>query len=777
MMTISRCALVSTAIALLASTAAAGQGGAPGRTAALPADRWVLKDSLKTKSKMFAAAVYMPATDEFLLWGLPDDRFEVETFSAREGRWKNVTPPQGLPDFPKGMRSDVDIELTAGTTVAFASAGGVERPTRAMTFHQVTYDTKRDRVLFYLGGRTFSYDPKTRLWHNLEPKQSPVACQGLTWASLCYDPVNDEAVLFGGGLALNAWGGAYTWLYDCKENTWRALEQPRGEQPPLRCVSQMACDAKNKVIVLAGGHAQSRLLADTWVYDLTKRRWSERKPKLCPPPAECVAMAYVASRGQILYCAGMDQTWSYDAAADRWTRLKGDLGLGRSDYPQQSTSFLSCSYSTADDVVLLLGSGTRPWDNVRRTWLCRLDPATATHPEQKGARPGDTAEPHPLKYVPESTVTAAERSAHEKWLAELPANTMVEVKPPVSVPHRTWSTADIDTKRGRVIYTGGGHSGYCGTDWAYYDVGANRWSMCWPPERAPYCWGYSGKPLGWSYGRQPWAIHNRHILKYDPQGDKYVYLDPYARNADRCQMLLTDDYRDAFDYSLEAKGGWQFTFDPAAGKLTGPEFGQPLSGHPAGALVGFIGTPHGLSAALWAGGLYQGTLKDGRYAWTRLTQEVPPKFGQWEVHPMAYDSRRDRLLVVQGTGGAFRSKEKEPDVTRIFAYPFKTGKWEEIKTTGRSELSRDALYIARHDSVLMLGRDKWLVLDLASNQWRIIDCQMPDGRTVNYGWNLATVYDPVHDVAVVLSTSGGSLRMYLFRYDPKTAKYREENSR
>jgi hypothetical protein len=46
------------------------------------------------------------------------------------------------------------------------------------------------------------------------PAVSPTACGSLAWASLCYDPVNDEAVLFGGGMALNLWGGAYTWLYD-----------------------------------------------------------------------------------------------------------------------------------------------------------------------------------------------------------------------------------------------------------------------------------------------------------------------------------------------------------------------------------------------------------------------------------------------------------------------------------------------------------------------------------------------------------------------------------
>jgi hypothetical protein len=53
----------------------------------------------------------------------------------------------------------------------------------------------------------------------------------------------------------------------------------------------------------------------------------------------------------------------------------------------------------------------------------------------------------------------------------------------------------------------------------------------------------------------------------------------------------------------------------------------------------------------------------------------------------------------------------------------------------------------------------------------VIDTQMPEK---GYGWDAAMVYDPVHDVAVALLPPrfSGPMRVFLFRYDPKTAKYR-----
>jgi hypothetical protein len=350
---------VSAAVALFVGATclapASARGASPG---AGETNQWIEVDAFQTGAKAFCATVYMPATGEFLLWGLPHDRFEVETFTLKSGKWQDSEPADGLPAFPeRGWRDSTSIHGQGlPNRVQFIASEGVERPSRAPTFHQVTYDTRRERVLFYVGGKTFSYDPKTRRWTDLKPERSPTACGSLVWASLCCDPVNDEAVLFGGGMALNLWGGAYTWLYDCEANTWRPLDQPRAEQPPLRCCVQTAFDAKNNVIVLFGGDDQSKRLADTWVYDVKTRRWAERKPPVSPPPVATCGLTYVASQGLVLMCSGNEQTWTYDAAANRWTRINGSLALDRrEDNPSWSTGFMSCAYSAKDDAAVLVG--------------------------------------------------------------------------------------------------------------------------------------------------------------------------------------------------------------------------------------------------------------------------------------------------------------------------------------------------------------------------------------------------------------------------------------
>ena len=52
-----------------------------------------------------------------------------------------------------------------------------------------------------------------------------------------------------------------------------------------------------------------------------------------------------------------------------------------------------------------------------------------------------------------------------------------------------------------------------------------------------------------------------------------------------------------------------------------------------------------------------------------------------------------------------------------------------------------------------------------------LDVAMPKGA---YGTEAAMVYDPKHDVSVLLLPAGfsGSMQTFLFRFDPKTAKYK-----
>jgi hypothetical protein len=342
---------------------------------------------------------------------------------------------------------------------------------------------------------------------------------------------------------------------------------------------------------------------------------------------------------------------------------------------------------------------------------------------------------------------------------------MVEVDLPATVTAKTWSTATIDIHRGGVIYTGGGHSGYSGNDWAHYSVADNRWSLSWPPKVAPYLWACSVGPFGWSYEAQPWSTHTRHTYQYDPQSRMCVYLGRHHSGLDGQEMWLSDRAEDAFRYSEKEHGGWQWVYDPVQRKLFSPHFGSPWGRHEK--LVGFIGTPHGLYAAV-NNRLHHGTVKDGECAWQVISESVPPVSGDYEVHPLVYDGKRDRLLLLCGEGQVYHPQHRGARVT-VFTYTLKTGTWNKLETSGYAELSREAVYIPRHDSLMLLGDRKLLVMDCETNLWRVVDAEMPEK---GYGWDAAMVYDPIHDVTVALLPPrfSGPMRVFLFRYEPKTAK-------
>jgi len=250
-----------------------------------------------------------------------------------------------------------------------------------------------------------------------------------------------------------------------------------------------------------------------------------------------------------------------------------------------------------------------------------------------------------------------------------------------------------------------------------------------------------------------------------------VYLGREHTPMDGQEVLLSDKREEAFRYSANNRGYWQWVYDPVKKKLFPPHFGSPW-GH-FDKLYGFIGTPHGLYLAVEVNRsrrLYHGTVKDGKCTWKLINEAVPPRSGDYEVHPLVYDSKRDRLLLLFGQGLVYHPQCREGQVT-VFAYPLKTSKWEKLKTTGYAELSREAVYIEKHDALMLLGDRKLLVMDCGTNRWRVIDTEMPEK---GYGWDAAMVYDPVHDVTVALLPPkfSGPMRVFLFRYDPKTAKYK-----
>ncbi len=778
-------ALAMGPLAAWPSLGAESVGSSASGRAAPSANSWVEVSTTSKPLQAFCDLRYQRVTDEFLMWGrIGGHAYEGRDYEVRalrladaEPRWVDALPLgkektwadgrfpnwsclchplKHKPDRP--WLGDISDNVVEGfghvNRVSFVETDGVLRPTRVPTFHQVAYDSKRGHLVYYAGGRTFAYDPKGRTWTDLKAAP-PLACESLVWASMAYDPVGDQIVLFGGGMAMNPWGGAKTWVFDCEKNEWRRPELKNGVEPPPRCNAQLVYDSKNRGMVLFGGDAQDRLLADTWVLNPGKMAWEERKPVKSPPPPDRYGACFVEKHGLVFLVTPSSRrtsgaAWIYDVAADAWTPLKGRL-------PLSDMQWITCDYSPKDDVVVAASPGVG-------MWLYRLDPATAADPDPKreSARPGAWVWHSESRAQMESILAAPppDRAATEKMLKELPVNTPVVVDYPGHLISKTWSGATIDTDRGVVIYTGGGHSGYSGNDIALYDVGANRWSFDNPPSFMPFLRGVNKVAACWDYRQRPQSQHTYRWYCYDPQSQMMVYC-PRDDGLNQTQYVqLEADPAKAFLYDRGKHGSWTLVFDPVRNKCYPLFPGRPYrTVYP----LALVGTPRGVYAKPGKE-LYHGevTVKDDRPSieWRLLDKDCP--VGETEAQPLLYDGKRNRLLFV-----GWR-KAGPPE---IHERPLPDGSWRKLGTSGEVNYTREVVYDTANDCLLALSDEKLVTMDFAAHTWRTMAVEMPKGM---YGTECAMVYDPVHQLCVALVPTGFSAKMQvvLFRYDPKTAKYK-----
>lgn len=759
----------------------------------IPANSWVAIGAKKKPPVRFCSTWYMHATDEFMIWGTENKHrhegkvYEVQTLDLKDEkpRWKESFPIgkektwaggkfpnwgcgchrlKHKPDRPwlTNVRDRCLGNAGAINRIRFVEADGVKRPTRGYTHHQGAYDTKRDRLVYFMGGKTFAYDPKKREWTSLSAKP-PTGCDGLAWASMAYDPEGDRIMLFGGAYALNPWGGAKTWLFNCEKNEWSKAKCAGDLEPPLRCCSQLVYDAKNKCMVLFGGHALDRFLADTWKLDLASMTWKDMKPEASPPPVDRCAACFLPEDGKVFLVTAsvrysskrhpLGAAWTYDAATNKWTPLPGDL-------PKVNMNWVSCDYSPKKKTVVLNSPGAG-------TWLYRPDLKNATPPKRKTV-PAGTVKLHPWGSKQLTSFKKAPKpdpKAHEAVLKALPANHVIDSKYPGYITSKTWSTAIIDTDRGVVIYTGGGHSGYTGNDIALYDVGTNRWGMDHPPCFFPYFSNYNASLYGWGYYMRATSQHTYRWYAYDPKSKLMIYCARYKGPENGFTVQLEEDPASVFTYDAKKHKQWTFIYDPVKNVNYPPAFGRPFGNSWAMALCG---TPEGVFAK--AGGslfLAKVTRDDEKkkvdLKWELLEKGAPS--GAGEFQPLIHDSKRKRLLFV----AAQKGKE-----VRVWEHPIGKGAWKEIKLEKSTpHISREIAYDVENDCLVSMPTQKLMVLHLGAEkkEWKELDVAMPKGR---YGTESAMVYDPVHKVCVMLIPKGfsGYMQTMLFRYDPKTAKYK-----
>ncbi len=759
----------------------------------LPANEWTpIHSEDNSGGKQFARAVYADNVNRLYLWGTGGKmparnvflRYELESLDPTNPTWLPAFPramagkwtAEDFPPFriygqsgPDGLKYDEGPRLQcvggyhATNRVRWWDFDGLLRPSPIHTFNMACWDSKRKRIVYYSDGCTFALDPATNTWTDLKPKNYPSTCRAVAWASMCYDPARDRILLFGGGLATNPSGGAPTWIYDCGHNVWR---RPKlNVEPPARCNAPVVYDAAHRVMIMFGGYNQAAALSDTWAFDCETDRWEQRRPKLAPPPMFAPATAAIPGGGKVLVCgfdarkvtihhqtstSAVKDTWVYDVAEDRWTPIHTGLKLA-------GYRWLTATASLRHGVVFLAAFGPQ-----RRTYALRYDPAI---PPVKisGVPPGTIAWKYPEQKLSLERAAAPDREAHAERLTSLPANRFVDAKPPGMLISKTWSTAVIDTDRSEVIYTGGGHSGYSGNDFARYRVTENRWSLDFPPRFPPFLESTNAGIFGWSYGMIPFSQHTYLWYCYDPLSKTVLYL---ARPSlfDGVDVQVGDDPDGAFTYEAKRDGYASWVYDPAEKKMHRPSFGRPFANpwH-----LSLAGTPQGVYA-MCNNRLYRGKVdrKTGSVRWKLIDAEFPKPREEiryhYEFQPLLHDTRRGRLIQLKGEGTH----------VDVYARPLAEGaKWRQLETHGAAAIGREAVYIARHDTVLWLADKQLFALDCPTNRMAELNVELPVGL---YTHECALVYDPRHDVCVALipHSFSGPMQTFLYRFDPKTAGYR-----
>ncbi len=136
-------------------------------------------------------------------------------------------------------------------------------------------------------------------------------------ASIAYDSVRHDTVLFGGADGVNYLGD--TWKFD--GSSWTQLQVPG---PSARYLAPMVFDSARGVAVLYGGVSlQGGVQSDTWEWNGSA--WNQRLTAHAPPTRLWTAMTYDAIRHVTVLFGGASDTsyygdtWEYDG--NDWTQV------------------------------------------------------------------------------------------------------------------------------------------------------------------------------------------------------------------------------------------------------------------------------------------------------------------------------------------------------------------------------------------------------------------------------------------------------------------------
>ncbi len=217
--------------------------GASAVAGELPVNKWTRLPVKVAPGYMWAQHVYAPSRGQLLHWGAIGTvksarRNDVRAFDPAKGDWVSDYAPAGkLPE----MRG------TRGLGVYYSGRGGMlpgGTPAPSYIVNGVTWDSKRKQVIYTMRGLMAAYDPGKKTWKDLKAKtvidgKEHPGGPPVYGVGTCYDPVNDEIVMFPHFGAINrdmvpvtgrVSGHLGTLRYSFKDNTWKRVGHTSGSK-------------------------------------------------------------------------------------------------------------------------------------------------------------------------------------------------------------------------------------------------------------------------------------------------------------------------------------------------------------------------------------------------------------------------------------------------------------------------------------------------------------------------------------------------------------------
>ncbi len=177
------------------------------------------------------------------------------------------------------------------------------------------------RKIILFGGNDGSYDDETwvydlndHTWTDKTPSPRPSSYPSARIMHAMASIYGDDKVLLFGG-----WDSYYddeTWVYDLSDDKWTQKQTA----PFDRRLHAMASIYGDDKVLVFGGY-RSGAKSDTWVYDLSDDSWTQKSSG--PSARYEHAMASVYNDDKIVLfggTSGSDETWVYDLNLNSWTR-------------------------------------------------------------------------------------------------------------------------------------------------------------------------------------------------------------------------------------------------------------------------------------------------------------------------------------------------------------------------------------------------------------------------------------------------------------------------